>query len=297
MKVGLNPGFLFALYADKVFLKEILEGADIAASLGFDSLRLEVYCDEEYSAFTKENIKVMRKHYQDLGMLSDYFVACAPRNKLATIDKSVRKQGLEDFERIAEITYDFGLCNSVSLVCGAPAEAKITFMDTYPGAPPSMIQLPETLTWGEVWKTYVDTIGQCLAMCRKRGLKLSIEPLPMTVMSNTDSYLRLASEINSKDLGIVIDSSHLHYQRESLPISIEKVKGQLMSFCVCDNNGVEDYHNVPGKGTIDWKETVRALKKIGYDGTLDLEINVVADVRKEYTGAKEYLEKIIREVV
>ena len=118
----------------------------------------------------------------------------------------------------------------------------------------------------------------------------------MTVMNNTDTYLRLANEINSKDFGIVIDASHLHYQRESLPVSIEKVKGQLMSFCVCDNDGVEDYHLSPGKGTIDWTECVRALKKIGYDGTLDLEINVVDDVVSCYAEAKNYLEKIIREV-
>lgn len=296
MKVGLNPGFLFALYGDKVFFKEIIEGADIAASLGFDSLRLEVYCDSEYEAYSSENIKLMRQHYQNLGFTSDYFVACAPRNKLATMDPEIRAEGLRDFERIAEITYDFGLSDTVSLVCGAPNEAIAAFLDTYPGAPPSMIVLPESLSWEEVWKRYVDTVDKCLRMCQKRGLKMSIEPLPMTIMNNTDTYLRLASEINSKDLGICVDASHLHYQRESLPVSIEKCKGQLMSFCVCDNNGMEDYHHNPGKGTIDWAECVRSLKKIGYDGTLDLEINVVDDVRARYSEAKAYLDNIIREV-
>lgn len=296
MKVGLNPGFLFALYGDKVFFKEMIEGANLAASLGFDSLRLEVYCDTEYEAFTKENIRALREHYRSLGFISDYFVACAPRNKLATMDPVRRNEGLRDFERITEIAYDFGLCDTVSLTCGAPEEAVVSFLDTYPGAPPSMLKLPDNLSWDEVWKTYVDTVEKCLRMCQKRGLKMSIEPLPMTVMNNTDTYLRLANEINSKDFGIVIDASHLHYQRESLPVSIEKVKGQLMSFCVCDNNGVEDYHLSPGKGTIDWAECVKALKKIGYDGTLDLEINVVDDVLTSYAAAKDYLDKIIREV-
>ncbi len=296
MKVGLNPGFLFSLYGDKVFFNEMIEGANIASELGFDSLRLEVYCDEEYEAFTKENIKALREHYQKLNILSDYFVACAPRNKLATIDEARRKEGLRDFERNAEIAAEFGLCDTVSLVCGAPEEAVVSYLDTYPGAPPSMIVLPSHLTWAQVWDTYVETISKCLEMCQKRGLRLAIEPLPMTVMNNTDSYLRLAAAINSKDFGIVMDSSHLHYQRESLPISIEKVKGQLMSFCVCDNNGVEDYHLSPGKGTINWTEVVHTLKKIGFDGTLDLEINVTDDPRKEYAEAKIYLEKIIAEV-
>lgn len=297
MKVGLNPGFLFSLYGDHVFFKETLEGADIAASLGFDSLRLEVYCDSEYEAYTTQNIKAMREHYEKLGMCSDYFVACAPRNKLATMNKERRAEGLRDFERITEITQEFGLADTVSLVCGAPDEAVVSFLDTYPGAPPHMLILPDHMSWDEVWKTYVDTVHQCLTMCQKRGLKLSIEPLPMTIINNTDTYLRLAAEINSPDLGIVIDASHLHYQRESLPVSIEKVKGQLMAFCVCDNNGLEDCHLAPGKGTIDWKQAIKTLKKIGYDGTLDLEINVTEDPRKTYAEAKSYLDGILQEVL
>lgn len=296
MKVGLNPGFYFALYADKVFFKEILEGADLAASIGFDSLRLEVYCDEEYDAYTPENVKQMRRHFKNLGMASDYFVACAPRNKLASMNKEKREEGLRDFDRIAEITYDFGIADSVSLVCGAPDEAVVSFLDTYPGAPPHMLIPPEKMRWDDVWNTYVETVDKCLAMCLKRGLKLSIEPLPMTIVNNTDAYLRLAAEIGSKDLGICIDSSHLHYQRESLPVSIEKVRDQLMCFCVCDNNGMEDFHLAPGSGTIDWPQTIAALKKIGYRGTLDLELNVVGDPLKEYAEAKAYLDKIIKEV-
>lgn len=296
MKVGLNPGFLFALYADKVFFNEMIEGANKAASLGFDSLRLEVYCDPEYDAFTKENIKALRKHYEGLGFISNYFVACAPRNKLATMDKAVREEGLRDFERNVEIAYDFGLCDNVALVSGAPAEANVKFLETYPGAPPAMLIMPDNLPWGDVWDTYVETVGKCLAMCQKRGLTLSVEPLPMTMINNTDCYLNLASQINSKDLGMMMDTSHLHYQRESLPTSIEKLKGQLMSFCVCDNDGVEDYHLAPGEGTIDWHEAIRTLKKIGFDGTLDLEINVPKDPMKTYADAKTYLEKVIEEV-
>ena len=296
MKVGLNPAFLFALYGDKVFFKEILEGAEKAVSLGFDSLRLEVYCDEEYEAYTKQNIRVMRERYTELGLLSDYFVACAPRNKLATLNPDIRREGLRDFERITEITYDFAMADTVSLVCGAPNEAVAAFMNTYPGAPPSLLKMPDSISWDEVWKTYVDTVAKCLEMCTKKGLKMSIEPLPMTVMSNTDSYLRLKSEIGSDKLGIVMDTAHLHYQRESLPVSIEKVKGQLMCFCVCDNNGAEDWHMPPGKGSIDWAECIKTLKKIGYDGTLDLEINVAGDVGLEYSAAKAYLDALLTEI-
>lgn len=135
MKVGLNPGFLFALYGDKVFFREMIEGANIAASLGFDSLRLEVYCDPEYEAFTAENIRALRQHYQSLKITSDYFVACAPRNKLATMDPIRRQEGLRDFERLAEIAGEFGLCDTVSLVAGRRRRPWFPFWTPIPGRP------------------------------------------------------------------------------------------------------------------------------------------------------------------
>jgi sugar phosphate isomerase/epimerase len=296
LKIGLNPAFLFAHYGDQVFCDQVIAGAARAKELGFPSLGLEIYCDEQYDAYTPKNIRRIRDHFHALGLESTAFLACAPRAKLASITKEIRQEGKRDFLRIVDIVSEMGLTDTVSLVSSAPPEAVLSYMETYPGGPPESIVLPPSCTWETVWNTYVDTIRECLEMALSRGLRLAVEPLPMSVVSTSDTYLRLANQIRSKDFGILIDTSHLFYQRESLPVAIEKVKGQLFAFCACDNDGVRDFHWPPGKGNIDWREVLRTLKKTGYEGYVDLEINVADEPDPTYVNAREYLENILREI-
>ena len=296
MKIGLNPAFLFAHYGDQVFYDQVIAGATRAKELGFPSLGLEIYCDEQYVAYTPQNIRRIRDHFHALGLESTAFLACAPRAKLASITKEIRQEGKRDFERIVDVVSQMGLTDTISLVSSAPPEAVISYMETYPGAPPESIVLPPSGSWEMVWNTYVETIRECLEMAVSRGLRLAIEPLPMSVVSTTDGYLRLADEIRSKDFGILIDTSHLFYQRESLPVAIEKVKGQLFGFCACDNDGVQDFHWAPGKGNIGWREVLRTLRKVGYEGYVDLEINVADEPDLTYLNAREYLENILHEL-
>lgn len=296
MKIGLNPAFLFANYGDKVYFNEVISGCTRAKELGFPSLGLEIYCDEQYDAYTPENLKKIRSHFLNMGMESTAFLACAPRAKLASITREVREEGKRDFQRIVNIVSEIGLTNVISIVSCAPPEAVTSYMDTYPGGPPQSLSLPDWCSWDDVWNLYVETIGECLDMARAKGLKLAVEPLPMSVISSVDSYLRLAGEIKSDDFGILIDTSHLFYQRESLPVVIEKTKGHIFGFCACDNDGVLDYHWAPGKGKIDWKEVLKTLKKVGYDGYIDLEINIAEDPGFVYQSARKYLEDIIKEM-
>ena len=296
MKIGLNPAFLFAHYGDQVFCDQVIAGATRAKELGFPSLGLEIYSDEQYVAYTPQNIRRIRDHFHALGLASTAFLACAPRAKLARITKEICQEGKRDFERIVDIVSEMGLTDTVSLVSSAPPEAVLSYMETYPGGPPESIVLPPSYSWEMVWNTYVDTIRECLEMAVSRGLRLAIEPLPMSVVSTSDTYLRLADEIRSKDFGILIDTSHLFYQRESLPVAIEKVRGQLFGFCACDNDGVQDFHWAPGSGNIDWREVLRTLKKTGYEGYVDLEINVADNPDPTYAKARDYLENILKEL-
>ena len=297
MKIGLNPAFLFAHYGDKVFFNEIIEGATLAKNLNFSSLGLEVYCDSQYDAYTPKNIRAIREHYINLGLNSTAFVACAPRAKLASINAKVCDEGKRDFERIADITAELGLTDIVALVTSAPPESVISYMDTYPGAPPKSILLPPGSTWEGIWNSYIETVGECLEMVRKRGLRLALEPTTMSIVSNSDSYLRFAGEIKSKHFGILIDAAHLFFQREYLPIVIEKVKDSIFGFCACDNDGAHDYHWAPGRGKINWQRTLEALKKVGYKGYIDLEINVSEEPNSTYQRAREFLEEILKEKI
>lgn len=154
MKVGLNPAFLFAHYGDQVFCDQVIAGATRAKELGFPSLGLEIYCDEQYAAYAPQNIRRIRDHFHTLGLESTAFLACAPRAKLASITKEIRQEGKKDFECIVDVVSEMGLTDTVSLVSSAPPEAVGSCMETYPGGPPGSIVLPPSCSWETVWNTY-----------------------------------------------------------------------------------------------------------------------------------------------
>jgi len=127
-------------------------------------------------------------------------------------------------------------------------------------------------------------------------MKLAIEACPYSIVSNSDSFLRLAEEIGSDSLGMNLDTAHLFVQKESLEIVIEKLGNRLFGTHICDKDGCVDYHWLPGKGKIKWKGVLRSLKKIGYEGFLDIEINQTNDPDAAYLEGKEYLEKLLKEL-
>ncbi len=75
---------------------------------------------------------------------------------------------------------------------------------------------------------------------------------------------------------------------------IRQFGDRLHHLHVHDNKGQSDRHLPPGTGTINWREVVRALREVGYDETMTLEV-FVPD-RDYVLLAKRKMEALWREV-
>jgi sugar phosphate isomerase/epimerase len=166
-------------------------------------------------------------------------------------------------------------------------------MPTYPGAPPERVVLPLDLSWQEIWARHVQIVGECLKLAEDAGFVLAIEPLPGSVVPNTDSFLRLADALGTQTLGMIMDTAHLFVQKDVLPVSVEKLGDRLLGIHVCDNDGRVDNHWPPGKGNIDWESFLATLVKTGYQHWLSMEINVADNPDKTYAESKALVEEIL----
>ncbi len=45
---------------------------------------------------------------------------------------------------------------------------------------------------------------------------------------------------------------HLHAAKELIPLSVEKLGSRIFYIHASDNDGRDNYHWAPGKGTVDW---------------------------------------------
>jgi sugar phosphate isomerase/epimerase len=72
-------------------------------------------------------------------------------------------------------------------------------------------------------------------------------------------------------VGACLDFGHAHLQGDVME-AVETLSGVLVATHVHDNHGRRDEHLAPFEGSIDWTGALMALQKIGYEGTMMLEL-------------------------
>lgn len=296
MKIGCSPAYVFAHFGEKATFNDVIWSAKRVAKLGFKGLQLETYNKRQMDIFTNERIKAISDLFKSLDIESPQFVAHSIKGDLASLDKKRKEDGIKEFEDIVKICERLEIIHVITIPSSIPPEIVSGYMDTYPGAPAASFSMPADVSWRNIWEDFINTIKRCIEITETSGMKLAIEACPYSIVSNSDSFLRLAEEIDSDSLGMNLDTAHLFVQKESLEIVVEKLGDRLFGTHICDNDGHNDYHWLPGKGKIKWKSVLRSLKKIGYEGFLDIEINQINDPDAAYLEGKEYLEKLLKEL-
>lgn len=106
---------------------------------------------------------------------------------------------------------------------------------------------------------------------------LAVKPHVGAAVYNTETALRLLSEVDSSSVGINFDPSHLYRAGDDLVDAVLKLGKRIVHshFRDCPHRaegpGLPE-QQIPGRGKIDIMATLRALHDVGYDEVLDLEV-------------------------
>jgi sugar phosphate isomerase/epimerase len=127
------------------------------------------------------------------------------------------------------------------------------------------------------------------------GVRVAVEVIP-NELSGAGSLVHFIEEVlDESDVGICLDFGHAHMDGD-LVDAVETVSEHLITTHVHDNRGRTDDHLVPFDGTIDWPGALTAIQKVGYDGTLLLEIAAhgsAKDTLQKARKAREKMEKLL----
>lgn len=109
---------------------------------------------------------------------------------------------------------------------------------------------------------------------------VSINKIDIMVENSHDSYwtTERISELLYKvpELRFHLDVAHYFIHNNGLnglEETLERLKGKLVHVHMHDNDGSDDQHLPIGAGRIDWERVVRALKDIGYNDTITIELH------------------------
>lgn len=279
------------------------------AKLGFKGIELIAWdrktLDEYY---TRSKIRELKELIESSGLELTEFVS-TPR-EMASLEKQDQESALSHFKRLVEVASEFetGIVNTVSpwpfYGIRAPDMKERPLMQTF--LMPANI--PYDLDLGALWDSHVELTRKFCDLVEDAGMRYALEPHPWRIVSNADAMLRLIEHVGSKALGMNFDPSHLFPMGETPAVAILRLKDRIFHTHISDNDATSNVHWRPGKGKIDWVSVLKALKAIGYDYVLSVELEDVPGVSRhgvedaepiydtELTGAIEFLKAVGREV-
>jgi len=160
-------------------------------------------------------------------------------------------------------------------------------------------------------REFAEKMKPHLAVAEENEVSLGIENHANNLIDSPDSLKWLAEMATSKSLGIALAPYHLPQDSTLLADLIRALGDRMLMFyawqygmgCHKKLPKEQELLQMPGRGKLDFKPVVDALKKTGYDGFTEIFMHPVprgipilpraADVTAEINRARSYLESLI----
>lgn len=282
-------------------LDEILLAINDAARMGFKYMELEGVGHQLYTV--AKNKSIIKKRCEENGVKLINFVPVLP--DMMSLDMGRRRKALKDFRIGCEV--------------GSFFEAEIIQIDTfhlpiylkpvydifeefrYAYSAPKLRVDPKFNFWEYFNNVLIPSISECNDMAKDHGLRLCIEPRTWENVPNVWALELVMREVNSKNLGAILDTAHLAAQKMEIVQCIEMLGKRIFYVHASDSDFLTEDHLEIGKGSIDWVSMLKALKKHRYQGYVGIDVGGRAEMRGEldamYINSKRYLEELMLKVV
>jgi sugar phosphate isomerase/epimerase len=144
---------------------------------------------------------------------------------------------------------------------------------TEPGGP-----VESGASWSAALKLFVEMLKPVLDHAEKEGVLLLVEPEPGLLIETADQFLELMQHIDAPAIGLNFDIGHSFCVGDDPPATIRRMAKHIRHFHLEDIAATRVHHHlIPGEGAIDFQATFRAIKEIGYDGWITIELYPYVD--------------------
>src|SRR5438876_10231398 len=144
---------------------------------------------------------------------------------------------------------------------------------TEPGGP-----VEPGASWSAALKLFVEMVKPVAEHAEKEGVLLLVEPEPGLLIETADQFLEFIGHVDSAAVGLNFDIGHAFCVGDEPASTIPRVRQYIRHFHLEDIAATRVHHHlVPGDGAIDFASTLRAIRGIGYDGWVTIELYPYAD--------------------
>lgn len=126
------------------------------------------------------------------------------------------------------------------------------------------------------------------AHCEAAGVRIAVELLPRSCLGNTEGeLLALLNGLPKAVFGVCLDTNHLMDRAAELPRLPGALGDRLLTLHMSDYDGVDEQHQMPGQGVLDWQAFMHALRDAGYSGPYNYECHIDGETPQERIEALE----------
>jgi len=252
VKERLHPGLLDSLVEGGAQAIEIF-----AARQHFDYANRKQHIREIAEWFRSTGIPLNSVHAP---LFADYEWGRtgSPPVNIASTDRAGRIEAMDEIKRALEIAEQIPYRFLIQHI-GTPGEA---FDD-------------------RKFEAAMTSIEHLRAFAKPLGVRILVENIP-NELSAPDRLVEFIRTTHFDDVGVCFDCGHAHMMEGVAP-AFETVKKHISSTHVHDNLKDKDSHLWPGKGSINWEETMQLLRTAPQVPPLLLEIE---GDEKKHAGAE-----------
>lgn len=167
---------------------------------------------------------------------------------------------------------------------------------------------PEILTYEEAWKWCTEIVRRICDECEKENIYLAIEPSGSCFIKDYFMWIELYKRVSSKNLKVNYDPANILWAGKDVIEGVYILKENIIHTHAkniifgkeegyIEGESKIKVRDVPvDEGEVNYMSYIKALKEIGYDGFLTIEMHSRKgeDRRKDILKSKIYLEKLIK---
>jgi sugar phosphate isomerase/epimerase len=193
---------------------------------------------------------------------------------IADLTPAIRAASLEEMAASLEVAAELGMEKAV----------------LHPGHLSGMGAFVEETALGYAY----ESLARIAEKARTLGILLCIENMPPNAGAfvDPDDFKMLFDRFPEFRMTLDVGHAHIRDKTRRRPVAfIRRFGDRIAHLHVSDNKGQRDDHIQLGKGTVNLPVLARALRDIGYDGTITLEI--FADDLKQLTASLAHLKTLL----
>lgn len=264
----------------------LLRIADQVKALGFDGVDYLSTYESLDQFFTPENCEKLRAHCESIGLPVGGFVFQS--SKWNDPDEEVTAKQLCYFEKCAKAAAAIG-ANTISCIIPGPHGAKGTRGNASPSEKISA-NLPDDYNWEADWNRFVCNLQKACDIAAKYGLRIALECFVGSLCSTPHAMLAVIRDVQRENFGIQLDTAHLLNQHIDPETAVYMLGGKnIVNVHFKDTDGFTRNNLPAGCGICDYTAMLRALKNVGYQGSVSVEVEFTDNPKRYMRQALDHV--------